>query len=121
MQREANEQWKDDAVVLHTPALPKNPALAVVGEVDGKVVVFGGARVVLEIGCRFDESAFTGQAQIRDVVLEGIAKLFAQAKKQGYNRLVCSVTSPTPKWANFLKKRVGMRGYGAEFLSLNLE
>jgi hypothetical protein len=95
--------------------------LSVVGEIDGRVVMFTGARVVLEIGCRIDETFLENQAAVRDVCLEGFAKLAAQAKKKGYYRMVCSVTSPTPKWVNFLKKRLGFRGYDAEFLALNLD
>lgn len=121
LQDDANQEWKNaGGGVLFTPGLPPDPACSIVVEKDGKLILMGGGRVVLEIGCRIDAKAFSSQAELRDVILNGWAKLLAQAMRAGYTRMVCSVTSPTPKWKNFLKKRLGFGGYGAEMLHLNL-
>ena len=107
--------------MLFTPGLPPDPEISIVVERNGKLILMGGGRLVLEVGCRIDPEAFSSQAELRDVILMAWARLLSQAFKKGHSRMVCSVTSPTPKWKNFIRKRLGFKTYGAEMFHLNLE
>ena len=122
LQEEANAAWRDKpGAVIFDPALPPNPKAAFVVEKNGRLVAMTGCRVVLELGCRIDESEFPSMAAIRDVVIHTFAKMLVAGRNEGFDRIVCSVTSPTPGWVNFLKKRLGFKGFGRELLSFQIE
>jgi hypothetical protein len=101
LQEDANARWG-------ATFNPQIPHMSFVVERAGKIVAIVGGRVAVDCGSVIDPTAFT-MTELRDVAVKAWVRFVISCEKNGLDWFLCSVTSPTPGWVNFLKKRLGFK------------